>query len=260
MHSYRRRPSTGAPRSSLVGVSRDRRRVVAVDVDVVIGRTEFEWLVLEIRLQEAESLGCLSTHELLDRLEVQLVVVVLRCDQFLERLVVRSVLDVLADGLDQDVGPVLVEEVGDRVEALDEVLRRWKWTRRGSSLPLTSCASYVIEQAQNLALQGGDTRRKLPEGKAFEPSPHTLSCRPEGYGPFGTRWPETGGSSVRPLRKWDVPLVRTKTKRRASARDSRNSESADTPFRFCQNRNDGTRRGEDRSTGGVAPSSEIFDF
>jgi hypothetical protein len=118
----------------------------------------------------------------------------------------------------------------------------------------------VIEQAQNLALQGGDTRRKLPQGKAFEPSPHTLSCRPEGYDPFGTRWPEIGGSSVRPPRKRDVPLVGTKTKRRASARDSSNSESADTPFRFRRNRNDGTKRGEDRSTGGVAPSSEIFDF
>ena len=45
----------------------------------------------------------------------------------------------------------------------------------------------MIEQAQTLALQGGDTRQKLYEGKAFEPSPYTLSCRPEGYGPFGTR-------------------------------------------------------------------------
>ena len=110
----------------------------------------------------------------------------------------------------------------------------------------------MIEQAQNLALQSGGTRRKLPQGKAFEPSPHTLSCRPEGYDPFGTRWPEIGGSSVRPPRKRDVPLVGTKTKRRASARDSRNSESTDPPFRFRRNRNDGTKRGEDRSTGGVA--------
>ena len=110
----------------------------------------------------------------------------------------------------------------------------------------------MIEQAQNLALQGGDTRRKLPQGKAFEPSPHTVSYRPEGYGPFGPRWPEIGGSSVRPSRKRAVPLVGTKTKRRASASDTSNSESVDAPFRFRRNRNDGAERGEDRSTGGVA--------
>jgi len=34
------------------------------------------------------------------------------------------VLDVLADGLDQEVGPVRVEEVGDGVQALDEIRRR----------------------------------------------------------------------------------------------------------------------------------------
>ena len=63
-------------------------------------------------------------------------------DQLLERLAIRGVLDVLADGLDQDVGPVLVEEVGDCVEALDEILRRLKVDASGVVAPAHSMCAF----------------------------------------------------------------------------------------------------------------------
>ncbi|WP_169802671.1 hypothetical protein [Halalkalicoccus paucihalophilus] len=52
-----------------------------------------------------------------------MVVIVLRRHQFLERLAVGGFVDVLADRLDEDIRPVFVEEVRDRVETFDEILR-----------------------------------------------------------------------------------------------------------------------------------------
>jgi hypothetical protein len=51
------------------------------------------------------------------------VVIVLRRHQFLERLAVGGFVDVLADRLDEDIRPVFVEEVRDRVETFDEIFR-----------------------------------------------------------------------------------------------------------------------------------------
>lgn len=57
--------------SSLVDIRGiDRRHVVTVDVDVV-GSSEIERIALEIRFEQAQSLGGFSADQLLDRLEIE---------------------------------------------------------------------------------------------------------------------------------------------------------------------------------------------
>jgi hypothetical protein len=103
----RRRLFAVARDSPFVVCTLDRRHIAVVDVDL-LGRREIEWLLaLQIRLEETQPLGALGTEQLLDRLKLDLIVVVLRRNEFLKRLAVSRVLDVLADGLDQQGRPIV---------------------------------------------------------------------------------------------------------------------------------------------------------
>ena len=100
----------------------DRRRVAILNVNIVGGH-EIEWLVFEVRFTKREALGGLNTDQLRNCLKLELAVVVLRRDQLLERLTVAYVLDVLANRLDEQIRPIFVKELRDRVQPVDEILR-----------------------------------------------------------------------------------------------------------------------------------------
>jgi len=57
------------------------------------------------------------------RLEVEITVVVGLGNPPLKRLVVGGVGEIFADRLDQQLGPVGLEELGDGVESVDKILR-----------------------------------------------------------------------------------------------------------------------------------------
>lgn len=110
MHSCRLRPCEVAldrSHSSIVDVRGvDHSRVPVVGVDVVGGGGgKTERIVLQIGFKEAESLGGLGTDQLFDRFELELIVVVLRRDQLVERLGVGGVIDVLTNGFDEQFRP-----------------------------------------------------------------------------------------------------------------------------------------------------------
>lgn len=128
----------------VVGCDLDRRRVATVDVDLD-GGSKIERFVLKVHLVPVEPLGGLGADQLLDRLELELVVVVLRRDELLECLSVGDVFDVLADRLDEEVRPVPVEEVGDCVQSVDEVLRGLEVNPPGIVAPAHSMRKVFAE-------------------------------------------------------------------------------------------------------------------
>jgi hypothetical protein len=98
---------------------------VIVDVAVVRSR-QVQRIVVEVPLEQPKSLGGFGVDQLLDSLELEMAVVVLRRNALLERVTVGSLLDVRTDGLDEEICPVSIQEVGDRVDSVDEILRRLK--------------------------------------------------------------------------------------------------------------------------------------
>ena len=136
MHWCRRRPFAVTSRSSLVvGCGLDRRRVAIVDVQVV-GSSEIESVVFEVYFEKTESLCSFGADQLPDRLEHKLAVVVLRRDEFLECLAVGCVFNALANRLDKQIRPIRVEEFRNRVQPVDEILRRLEVDPSRLSLPL----------------------------------------------------------------------------------------------------------------------------
>jgi len=135
--------------------------LTVVDVGVAGGR-QIERFTVEIAFQQAESLGGVGSDELLEGLEVQSVFVVFVGDEFLKRVVAGGFVDVLAERLVENVGSILVEDGGDRVDPLDEVLGRVKVDALGISVsthltmhtfctwkykPWYSCASHAHRTA-----------------------------------------------------------------------------------------------------------------
>jgi len=78
---------------------------------------------LQIRFEETKPLCSFRTDQLFDGFKLQLVVVVLRRDQFSKRLALRGLFDILTNRVDEQIRPIRIEEVGDRIESIDEILR-----------------------------------------------------------------------------------------------------------------------------------------